>query len=202
MNGWLALGIVAGASVIMKVLKKKGIVPEQSGETSQGTAPVTTYSQSGNYQVRLNDAGRELVKAIKVYREFTGVGLKEAKDMIDSAPCIVLKTEDYQNARSLADQFSAIGASVTIVGDDNCDPMYSENYSQGQVYKVYLHDDGGEKVKAIKYYRDHTGEGLKESKDKIDSAPCTMMVTTDYQKAKRMVDDFRAFGANVSIIEE
>ncbi len=82
------------------------------------------------------------------------------------------------------------------------DTEYSDNYSQGQTYKVYLHDDGGEKVKAIKYYRDYTGEGLKESKDKIESAPCTMLVTTDYQKARRMADEFRAFGANVSIIEE
>ena len=43
---------------------------------------------------------------------------------------------------------------------------------------------------------------MKEAKDKIDSAPCTMLVTTDYQKARRMADEFRAFGANVSIFEE
>ena len=198
MNGWLALGIVVGASIAMKVLKKKGILPEEG----TGTTSVTTYSQSSTYKVRLNDAGNEKVKAIKEYREFTGVGLKEAKDMIDAAPCIMLETEDDQKASRMAEIFRGIGADVTIVGDDNCEPAYSDNYSQGKTYKVYLHDDGGEKVKAIKYYRDYTGEGLKESKDKIDSAPCTMLVTTDYYKAKRMADEFSAFGASVSIIEE
>ena len=196
MNGWLALAIVMGASVAMKVLKKKGIAPRQNGNQT----PVA--SRSGKYKVRLNDAGHEKIKAIKEYREFTGEGLKEAKDMIEAAPCIMLETEDYQKACRMVEIFRGIGADVTIIGDDNNTSEYSSSYSQSQTYKVYLHNDGGEKVKAIKVYRDYTGEGLKESKDKIDSAPCTMLVTTDYQKARRMADEFGAFGASVSIYEE
>lgn len=74
--------------------------------------------------------------------------------------------------------------------------------SQSGKYKVHLNDAGYEKIKAIKEYREFTGVGLKEAKDMIDAAPCTMLVTTDYQKARRMADEFRAFGANVSIFEE
>ncbi len=108
MNGWLALAIVVGASIALKILKKKGIIPEDSGSHT------VTVSQSHIYKVRLIDAGPYKVKAIKVYRDLTGEGLKEAKDMIDSAPCIMLVTEDYEKASRMVQEFRAISASVSI----------------------------------------------------------------------------------------
>lgn len=109
MNGWLALVVLLGATMTLKVLRKKWILQEQSG------SQVVTVSRSQIYKVRLIDDGGLKVKAIKLFRDLTGAGLKEAMDMIESMPCIMLETEDYQKAKTMAEKFRAFGANVSII---------------------------------------------------------------------------------------
>ena len=66
------------------------------------------------FDVILKSAGGEKIKVIKVVREVTGLGLKEAKEAVDSAPKIVKEGASKEEAEEIKAKFEAEGAKVTI----------------------------------------------------------------------------------------
>jgi large subunit ribosomal protein L7/L12 len=66
------------------------------------------------FNVELTDAGPNKVKVIKVVREVTGLGLKEAKDLVDAAPKTVKEGASKAEAEDLKTKLEAEGAKVTL----------------------------------------------------------------------------------------
>lgn len=66
------------------------------------------------FNVELVSAGASKVKVIKVVREATGLGLKEAKDMVDSAPKVLKEAASKEEADDLKAKLEAEGAKVTL----------------------------------------------------------------------------------------
>ena len=66
------------------------------------------------FDVELTEVGPNKVKVIKVVREATGLGLKEAKEVVDSAPKIVKEQADKASAEELKAKLEAEGAKVTL----------------------------------------------------------------------------------------
>ena len=66
------------------------------------------------FDVELTEVGPNKVKVIKVVREVTGLGLKEAKESVDSAPKIVKEGASKEEAEEIKAKFEAEGAKVTI----------------------------------------------------------------------------------------
>ena len=66
------------------------------------------------FDVELTEVGPNKVKVIKVVREATGLGLKEAKDLVDSAPKMVKEAVSKQDAEDVKAKLEAEGAKVTI----------------------------------------------------------------------------------------
>ena len=66
------------------------------------------------FDVELTQAGSEKVKVIKVVREVTGLGLKEAKDVVDGAPKIVKEQADKATAEDIKKRLEEVGAKVTL----------------------------------------------------------------------------------------
>ena len=66
------------------------------------------------FDVELTEAGAEKVKVIKVVREVTGLGLKEAKDVVDGAPKIVKEAADKATAEDIKKRLEEVGAKVTL----------------------------------------------------------------------------------------
>jgi len=66
------------------------------------------------FSVELSEIGAEKVKVIKVVREITGLGLKEAKDLVDSAPSIVKDGIDKAESEAIKAQLEEAGAKVTL----------------------------------------------------------------------------------------
>ena len=66
------------------------------------------------FDVELTEVGPNKVKVIKVVREITGLGLKEAKEAVDSAPKIVKEGASKEEAEDIKAKFEAEGAKVTI----------------------------------------------------------------------------------------
>jgi len=66
------------------------------------------------FDVELTEAGASKVKVIKVVREVTGLGLKEAKDLVDSAPKVVKEQLDKEAAEELKKKLEEVGAKVTL----------------------------------------------------------------------------------------
>ena len=66
------------------------------------------------FDVELTEVGPNKVKVIKVVREATGLGLKEAKDLVDAAPKMVKEAASKEEADDLKAKLEAEGAKVTL----------------------------------------------------------------------------------------
>ena len=66
------------------------------------------------FDVELTEIGPNKVKVIKVVREITGLGLKEAKDLVDNAPKMIKEAVDKATAEDIQKKVEAEGAKVTL----------------------------------------------------------------------------------------
>ena len=79
-----------------------------------GAAGAAAGEEKTEFNVELTEVGANKVKVIKVVREITGLGLKEAKDLVDGAPKILKEDVDKATAESIKAQLEEIGAKVTL----------------------------------------------------------------------------------------
>jgi large subunit ribosomal protein L7/L12 len=91
-------GVSAAAGVVVAAPAEGGAAAEEKTE----------------FDVELTEVGSEKVKVIKVVREATGLGLKEAKDVVDGAPKIVKEAADKATAEELKKKLEEVGAKVTL----------------------------------------------------------------------------------------
>ncbi len=75
---------------------------------------VADAEEQTEFTVVLTAAGAEKIKVIKVVRELTGLGLKEAKDLVDSAPANVKESIEKGEAEAIKAQLTEVGATVEI----------------------------------------------------------------------------------------
>lgn len=66
------------------------------------------------FDVELTDVGGEKIKVIKIVREITGLGLKEAKEMVDNAPKIIKEAAPKAEAEEIVKKLAEVGAKATI----------------------------------------------------------------------------------------
>lgn len=66
------------------------------------------------FDVELTEAGANKVKVIKVVREITGLGLKEAKEVVDGAPKVVKEGASKEEAEDIKKKLEEVGAKVTL----------------------------------------------------------------------------------------
>ena len=74
----------------------------------------TAAEEKTEFDVELTEVGPNKVKVIKVVREATGLGLKEAKDLVDGAPKILKEAADKATADDIKAKLEAEGAKVTL----------------------------------------------------------------------------------------
>ena len=79
-----------------------------------GPAAGPAEEEKDSFDVELTEVGPNKVKVIKVVREATGLGLKEAKDLVDSAPKMVKEAAQKAEAEDLKAKLEAEGAKVTL----------------------------------------------------------------------------------------
>ncbi len=79
-----------------------------------GGGEAAAAEEKTEFDVELTEVGPNKVKVIKVVREVTGLGLKEAKDLVDSAPKVVKEAADKAGAEDLKTRLEAEGAKVTL----------------------------------------------------------------------------------------
>ena len=79
-----------------------------------GPAAGAEVEEKTEFDVELTEVGAEKVKVIKVVREVTGLGLKEAKDLVDSAPKAVKEGATKEEAEELKKKLEEVGAKVTL----------------------------------------------------------------------------------------
>ena len=70
--------------------------------------------EKDEFDVELTEVGANKVKVIKVVRELTGLGLKEAKEVVDGAPKMVKEAADKASAEDAKAKLEEVGAKVTL----------------------------------------------------------------------------------------
>ena len=93
-------GVTAAAPVMMA-----------GGGTPAAAAPVEEKTE---FDVILQSSGEKKINVIKVVRAHTGLGLKEAKDLVDAAPKTVKEAISKDEAEKLKKEFEEAGATVTV----------------------------------------------------------------------------------------
>ena len=79
-----------------------------------GAGAAEAAEEKTEFDVELTEVGPNKVKVIKVVREVTGLGLKEAKDVVDGAPKVVKEAASKDDAEDIKAKLKAEGAKVTL----------------------------------------------------------------------------------------
>ena len=87
---------------------------EEFGVSAAAGAGAAAAEEKTEFDVELTEAGANKVKVIKVVREITGLGLKEAKDLVDNAPKTVKEAAAKEEAEEIKKKLEAEGAKVTL----------------------------------------------------------------------------------------
>ena len=99
---------------LVKACEEKFGVSAAAGVVVAAAADAPQEEEKDSFDVELTEIGPNKVKVIKVVREMTGLGLKEAKDVVDSAPKVVKEGVSKAEAEEAKAKLEAEGAKVTI----------------------------------------------------------------------------------------
>ena len=97
-------GVTAAAPVAMAAMPAAGA----------GAPAAETAEEKTEFDVILTAAGDQKIKVIKVVREITGLGLKEAKDLVDGAPKPIKEKVSKEEAEDIKNKIAEAGGSVEI----------------------------------------------------------------------------------------
>jgi large subunit ribosomal protein L7/L12 len=114
-----------GTMTVLELVELKNKIEEEWGITAAAPVAVAAAGAAGGdggaaveektaFDVVLTAAGGQKIQVIKVVRAVTGLGLKEAKDLVDSAPQAVKEGVNQEEADSVKAQLEEAGASVEI----------------------------------------------------------------------------------------
>ena len=87
---------------------------EEFGVSAAAGVVVAAAEEKDEFDVELTEVGPNKVKVIKVVREATGLGLKEAKEMVDGAPKVIKEAASKAEAEDLKAKLEGEGAKVTL----------------------------------------------------------------------------------------
>ena len=97
-----------------EVFDVKAAAPVAAAASPAAAAPAEAAEEQNEFDVVLEAAGEKKIQVIKEVRALTSLGLKEAKDLVDSAPKPVLEKVAKDVADKAKDQLEAAGASVEV----------------------------------------------------------------------------------------
>ena len=112
--------VIKGLSVLelndlVKACEEEFGVSAAAGVVVAATgAGAAAAEEKSEFDVELTEAGDQKVKVIKVVREITGLGLKEAKDVVDGAPKVVKEQASKEEAEEIKKKLEEVGAKVTL----------------------------------------------------------------------------------------
>ena len=98
------LGVSAAAAMPMAM----------PGMAAAGGGAAAAVEEKTEFNVSLVDIGTEKIKVIKVVREVTSLGLKEAKDLVEAAPKVLKEGVNKDEAETIRKKFAEVGAKVEI----------------------------------------------------------------------------------------
>ena len=99
---------------LVKACEAEFGVSAAAGVVVAANGPAEEVEEKTEFDVELTEVGPNKVKVIKIVRELTGLGLKEAKEAVDSAPKVIKEGASKAEAEDIKAKFEAEGAKVTL----------------------------------------------------------------------------------------
>jgi large subunit ribosomal protein L7/L12 len=119
-NDISSLSLMQAAELVKALEDKLGVkaaaaAPVMMQGGGGGAAPAAAAAEEKTeFAIHLTNAGDKKINVIKVVREVTSLGLKEAKDLVDGAPKLVKEGVSKDEAASIKKKFEEVGATVEI----------------------------------------------------------------------------------------
>lgn len=102
--------LVKAAEEEFGVSASAGVVVAAGAAGAAGAAE----EEKSEFNVELTEVGAEKIKVIKVVREVTGLGLKEAKEIVDGAPKVLKEGVSKEDADAIKAKLEEVGAKITL----------------------------------------------------------------------------------------
>ncbi len=99
---------------LVKACEEEFGVSAAAGVVVAAAGPAAEVEEKTEFDVELTEVGAEKVKVIKVVREVTGLGLKEAKDLVDGAPKVLKEGASKEDAEEIKKKLEEVGAKATL----------------------------------------------------------------------------------------
>ena len=99
---------------LVKACEAEFGVSAAAGVVVAAAGPAEEVEEKTEFDVELTEVGPNKVKVIKVVREATGLGLKEAKELVDNAPKTLKEAISKEEAEAIKGKLEAEGAKVTL----------------------------------------------------------------------------------------
>ena len=116
---WIEQATMMEISQLVKDIEEKfGVSAAAAAPIMMGAMPgaaaAAPVEEQTEFDVILSDVGADKIKVIKVVREVTNLGLKEAKDLVEAAPKPIKEAVQKEEAESIKKKFEEVGAKVTV----------------------------------------------------------------------------------------
>ena len=99
---------------LVKACEEEFGVSAAAGVVVAAGPAAAVEDEKTEFDVELTEVGAEKVKVIKVVREITGLGLKEAKDLVDGAPKVLKEAASKEEAEEIKKKLEEVGAKATL----------------------------------------------------------------------------------------
>ena len=109
-----SLTVVELSELVKGIEEKYGVSAAAVAAPAAGVAGGAAAEEKSSFNVVLKEAGANKIQVIKVVRDATGLGLKEAKDLVDGAPKTVKENVAKEEAEDLKAKFTEAGAVVEL----------------------------------------------------------------------------------------
>ena len=106
--------VVELADLVKAIEEEFGVSAVAAAAPAAGVAGGDAAAEKTSFNVVLKEAGDQKIKVIKVVRDATGLGLKEAKELVDGAPKTVKEGASKEEAEELKAKFTEVGAVIEL----------------------------------------------------------------------------------------
>ena len=109
-----SLTVVELNDLVKAIEEKDGVSAVAAAAPAAGAVAGAAAEEKSSFDVVLTEAGDQKIKVIKVVRDATGLGLKEAKELVDGAPKTIKEGVAKEEAEDLKAKFTEVGAVVEL----------------------------------------------------------------------------------------
>jgi large subunit ribosomal protein L7/L12 len=114
LEGIAGLTVMEVVDLVSAMEQKFGVSAAAAVAVAAPAAAAAVVEEKDEFDVILASSGEKKVNVIKVVREITGLGLKEAKDLVDGAPSSVKEGANKADAEAIKKKLEEAGATVTL----------------------------------------------------------------------------------------